>query len=72
MSQAACPNCDQVLTFAQTPRMGKKTVCMYCGEDLEIVELNPIILDFDYSGYGYDEVSEGDDDYDWDDEEEDY
>lgn len=58
----ACPECDANIMFNKAPFLGQKKVCPECGEELEVVGLNPIELDWFY----YDD--DGDDDYDDDDD----
>jgi len=64
MSDAKCPYCNDRISFSSPPRLGQKVVCPHCGEYLEVVELGPVVLDFEYDDD--DDVDELDefDDYD--------
>ena len=47
---AYCPSCDNPVHLSGTVRIGRKFECKACNAELEVVELNPIVLDwvFDY------------------------
>jgi lysine biosynthesis protein LysW len=59
MASAYCPDCDGRIVLNTTPRIGKRLVCPHCDAELEIIDLDPIELDWVYE--------ESDDD--WDDDE---
>ena len=40
-----CPECGNRLKLGAHPRPGQRRVCSNCGARLEIVNLNPLILD---------------------------
>jgi lysine biosynthesis protein LysW len=61
MPFAPCPECDEDIRISGTPKLGKIVVCPQCGTRLEVVELDPLELD-----WAFDEPE------DWDDEESDY
>jgi lysine biosynthesis protein LysW len=42
---AYCPDCDATLRL-KTVRLGQQITCRECGTILEIVELNPVELDW--------------------------
>lgn len=60
---AYCPECDTRITFKKQPELGQQVTCRECGEVLEVVELEPLELD-----WAYDEDEEDDWD-DWEDDE---
>ena len=59
----ACPECDADITFKKTPTLGQKAVCPECRDELIVVGLNPIELDWDYDDEDYDDYDDDDDDY---------
>ena len=61
MPKTYCPSCDATIT-AENPTIGATTTCRECGEELEIISINPFEVDFplDYEDEWEDE--------DWDDE----
>ena len=69
MNYALCPSCDEKIRISGKPYIGLSVTCPSCGDDLEVVQVDPIELDWVF--YDDDE----DDDSDWDygdvDEEED-
>jgi lysine biosynthesis protein LysW len=64
MSDAKCPYCNNRISFSSPPRLGQKVVCPHCGEYLEIIELGPVVLDFEYDEDDEDDEFEDYDDYD--------
>lgn len=40
-----CPNCDSVISINQ-PREGVIVTCPACGVELEIVRIDPFVVDF--------------------------
>ncbi|MFN2114237.1 MAG: hypothetical protein ACK2T6_00875 [Anaerolineae bacterium] len=64
---ARCPECNAVITFSRTPRVGLLVTCRQCEEELEVVQLDPMRLD--YAQFDYDE-DEWDDDWSSDDDDE--
>ncbi len=61
MSDAKCPYCNNRINFSSPPRLGQKVVCPHCGEYLEIIELGPVVLDFEYDEDDDDEFEDYDD-----------
>jgi lysine biosynthesis protein LysW len=57
--RATCPDCGDKIALRGTIRMGQKVVCPNCDAELEVVETEPVELDWVY-----------DDDLDSDDQEE--
>ncbi len=64
MATAICPSCDKTVTLTGNPKIGQKLTCPSCKTELEVVEVNPVELDW---AYEYDD--DWDDDEEWDDEE---
>jgi len=69
---ATCPNCDKPFDGSEQEALdgepltvGDIVECDQCGEDLEVVSLEP--LTFEIAGYAGDE-DDGDEDYGGDDE----
>ncbi|MEL6796474.1 MAG: lysine biosynthesis protein LysW [Planctomycetota bacterium] len=42
---AVCPECDAVITFDRAPLNGQVVRCPDCGVELEVVSINPIVLE---------------------------
>lgn len=59
--KAKCPSCDERIPIGGRLMLHQLVTCSNCEEDLEIVKLDPIILDFPY--YGDDEENFWEDDY---------
>lgn len=67
MALAVCPSCGETMRLAEKPHLGERVTCPACQEVLEVVELNPVELDwaFDDDDDDYDDYDEDDyDDYD--------
>ncbi len=47
---ARCPHCGFSITLGNDARVGEMIVCPACGEELEIVDLDPPRLDFASAG----------------------
>ena len=54
---APCPDCGENIILRGTIRVGKQVTCPHCEAELEIIEMDPVELDWTY------------DDDDWDEEE---
>jgi peptide subunit release factor 1 (eRF1) len=54
-----CPSCGEQILIESFPKMAQRFTCPACEEQLEIINLDPIILDlvFDFSEkrFNYDE-----------------
>ena len=59
---AECPSCGEMVFFTKRPEIGEYVECKYCEEALEVIDLEPVLLDFPLEEDGYD------DDYDYDDD----
>ncbi len=47
MSQIAyCPECDAEIRFGRKPRLGQQKTCGQCGEEVEVIGLRPLELDY--------------------------
>ena len=51
-----CLSCGDTIIIKRPIRMGQIVTCLSCGDELEIVELNPILLDWPLAEeeYSYD------------------
>ena len=70
MAVALCPSCEGQITLRTPLQIGDRVRCPHCYEDLEVIETQPIELD-----WAYDEDEwYGDDDWDYeeDDDEDDF
>jgi hypothetical protein len=72
MAVALCPSCEGQITVKASAQVGDRVQCPHCYEDLEVIETQPIELD-----WAYDEDDWYEDDEDWeyeedDDEDDDY
>lgn len=43
-----CPYCRERILIRENPRIGQYLICSACGEEVEIVRLDPIVLDMVY------------------------
>jgi lysine biosynthesis protein LysW len=66
MALAVCPSCGDTMRLTERPHLGERVTCPACQEALEIVELNPVELDwaFDDDDDYYDDYEEEEEDYD--------
>lgn len=73
-SRAICPSCGEWVKTPEHPKIGHKLTCVHCEADLEVVEVNPVELDWTFyeeaDDEEWDEDELDDEDDDWDDEEE--
>ncbi|MGC9398946.1 MAG: lysine biosynthesis protein LysW [Anaerolineae bacterium] len=70
MALAVCPSCGETMRLGDKPKLGERITCPECGEVLEVVELNPVELDwaFDDDDDDYYDDEYDDDEYDYDDD----
>ena len=61
---AECPSCGEMVLFGKNPKLGELITCRECEEELEVISLEPILLDFPLEDGEYDEEFDYDDDYD--------
>lgn len=66
MSMALCPECDETIRLPGSPALGRRFACLNCGVELELINLEPVELDWVYS-----EPEADDTDPDWDSEDSD-
>jgi len=62
MSTAVCPCCEEDISISCRVKIGSKVTCLECGTPLEVVQLDPIELDYALA-------EEDDQEEEWDDEE---
>ncbi len=70
MAQGFCPECDAEVGLGKTVKLGQRITCHSCGAFLEVIDTNPIELDWAYEDDGFDDAD--DDLFDDDDEDDDY
>lgn len=58
-TMAECPSCGEMVYFEKNPTIGQYVTCRFCDEQLEVIELDPVILDWPF----VDEDLEYEDDY---------
>lgn len=59
---AACPDCGKTVTLRSPVRMGQEIVCPHCDAELEVIETDPVELDWIYED---DVTDEEEEDEDW-------
>ena len=59
MTAAVCPDCDESIRVPGKPQLGQRFVCQSCSAELEVINLEPIELD-----WAFDEPEDDDDDWD--------
>lgn len=59
MATAFCPDCDEEITLDRKPKIGQRVTCPNCEIALEVIETEPLELDWAYDG------PEGEDDEEW-------
>ncbi len=45
---AECPSCEESITFHKPPRLGQILRCQFCESELEVIDLDPVTLDWPY------------------------
>ena len=63
MKTTHCLSCDSKIEIGSKAKIGQFVYCEFCGADFEIIELNPIELDYAFVD---------DDDLDYDDDDDNY
>ena len=58
---SACPDCGEEITLRGTLRIGQELVCPHCDAELEVVEIEPLELDWAFD----DDYEEEEEDEDW-------
>ena len=74
MPYAFCPGCDQRIFLRKDPKVGDMVYCPNCEDQLEVVAIDPIELDWPWDededeGSEWDEEEEEEEE--WEDEDED-
>ncbi len=65
MATAFCPACDEEVKLSGKPKIGQTLTCPHCGEELQVIEVDPVELDWAYYDEDdYDDYDEDEDDYD--------
>ena len=41
-----CFVCGEPVQFEKYPKLGEIITCLYCGENLEVVQIEPIVVDW--------------------------
>jgi DNA-directed RNA polymerase subunit M/transcription elongation factor TFIIS len=68
MAKTYCPSCDGVITIDR-PRISDRITCANCGDELEIINVEPFEVDYLFDDDWEDE-EDGEDEEDWEDEDE--
>ena len=59
-----CPSCGEKIFLGEYPKVGQYLLCSVCDEQVEIIKLDPIVLDLvyipEYSGYIFDDYENTD------------
>jgi lysine biosynthesis protein LysW len=54
-----CPSCGERISIGERPKIGQYLLCSICDEKVEIINLDPIVLDLlfvpDETEYSFDE-----------------
>jgi lysine biosynthesis protein LysW len=58
---AACPDCGRTIHVKSPVRIGQQVECPHCDAELEVIETDPVELDWVYE----EDVDEDDEDEDW-------
>ena len=61
--RTTCPDCGEKISLKGTIRMGQEVICPHCDAELEVVETDPVELDWAY--YDEYESDEEEEDEDW-------
>lgn len=65
---AYCPDCNSEIYFSKRPALGQTVTCKECSAHLEVVETNPIELDWTLEEEELDDEFE----YEYDDDDDDF
>lgn len=58
-----CPDCEDNITLKGEIEWGQAVVCPHCGTNLEVINIDPVEVDWAYEDSGYDYGDDDDDDY---------
>jgi alpha-aminoadipate carrier protein LysW len=53
--KTVCPDCGEDITLRGNIRLGQEVVCRHCDAELEVVEIDPLELDWAYDDEERDE-----------------
>jgi lysine biosynthesis protein LysW len=71
-ASAICPGCGTKIRLSQQIELGQFLICAECGDELEVVQLSPLKLDWAFEDPFDDAIDDqdlnGDFDYDYNDE----
>ena len=58
---AVCPDCDEQIDFSQVaPKLGQKFACPHCEASLQVINVNPLQVDWDDSEFFDDDFDSND------------
>ena len=55
---APCPDCGENITLRGAVRVGKEVTCPHCEAELEVIETDPVELDWAYDDTDGDDEAE--------------
>jgi len=67
-AKAICPSCGEWVKLPDHPKIGQKITCLECEADLEVIEVNPVELDWVFMEDDLDDEDWDHEDKDWDEE----
>lgn len=50
---ARCAECESRINFNKEPEIGMIVTCRECGEKMEVIDINPVELDWAYEDENY-------------------
>jgi lysine biosynthesis protein LysW len=59
---AVCPDCGHKVHLKNPVRIGQEVACPHCDAELEVIEIDPVELDWIYDEY---DGEQDDEDEDW-------
>jgi lysine biosynthesis protein LysW len=62
MVMAICPACEAQINIQGQVEMGQSVVCPQCAEDLEVIDIDPLELDWAYEELDWDGDEDDEDD----------
>jgi lysine biosynthesis protein LysW len=54
----ACPECDEDIILRGSIQWGQQVTCPHCGTELEVINTDPVELDWVYEEYEYENVED--------------
>jgi lysine biosynthesis protein LysW len=58
---AVCPDCGRAIQIKSPVRMGQEIACPHCDAELEVIETDPVELDWIYEDDVYEDEDEEED-----------